>query len=224
MAHTITLRAQGATRASAARLSSPVSSRASMYFISPCFLSAIHWGKTCNSVKSRTGAMPLRSNPAARANCLMRVVRSGNKVGNGSSIVFQTVGSTVLFRQRTVARYSVSISIKPTIALPKYPIKTRQTEDSVERPCPPDSPCHIEVCVGTRFQCSSACQHFYVVQQILLRDLQAAIGISRLQVFKRKAPAFNYFLPEVNPTKAKPTSAIVKYPALTRDSRFRFVV
>src|SRR6266849_4107562 len=79
MAHTITLRAQGATRASVARLSSPVSSRACMYFISPCFPSAIQAGKTCNSPKSRTGAMPQRSNPASRADCLMRVGRSRDK-------------------------------------------------------------------------------------------------------------------------------------------------
>src|SRR5271157_2521096 len=78
MAHTTTLRAQGATRASDARLSFPVSSRASIYFIWPCFPSAIHGGKTCNSPKSRTGAMPQRSNPASRAHCLMRVGRSEN--------------------------------------------------------------------------------------------------------------------------------------------------
>src|SRR5271169_2252763 len=81
MAHTTTLRAQGATRASEARLSSPAASllRASMYFISPCLPSAIQAGKTCSSPKSRTGAMPQRSNPAARAHCLMRVGRSGSK-------------------------------------------------------------------------------------------------------------------------------------------------
>jgi hypothetical protein len=78
MAHTITLRAQGATRSSDTRLSCPVSSRASMYLISPCFPSAIHAGKTRNSAKSRTGAMPQRSNPASRAYCLMRVGRPGN--------------------------------------------------------------------------------------------------------------------------------------------------
>src|ERR1700704_2190844 len=79
MAHTITLRAQGATRASDARLSSPTSSQASMYFISPCFPSAIQAGKTCNSAKSRTGVMPQSSNPASRAHCLMRVGRSESK-------------------------------------------------------------------------------------------------------------------------------------------------
>src|SRR5277367_6307356 len=75
MAQTITLRAQGATRASVARFSSPASLRDSMYFISPCFPSAIQAGKTSSSPKSRTGAMPQRSNPASRAHCLMRVGR-----------------------------------------------------------------------------------------------------------------------------------------------------
>src|ERR1039457_1205697 len=79
MAHTTTLRAQGATRDSDARLSLPALSRPSMYFISPCFPSAIHSGNTCNSAKSRTGAMPQRSNPASRAHRLMRVGRSGDK-------------------------------------------------------------------------------------------------------------------------------------------------
>jgi len=50
-----------------------------MYFISPCLPSAIHWGKTRNSAKSRTGAMPQRSNPASRAHCWMRVERSEAK-------------------------------------------------------------------------------------------------------------------------------------------------
>src|SRR5208282_1970000 len=79
MAHTTTLRAQGATRASDARLSSPASSCASMYFISPFFPSAIHGGKRGNSPKSRTGAMPQRSNRAARAHRLMRGGRAGSK-------------------------------------------------------------------------------------------------------------------------------------------------
>src|SRR4029077_5471138 len=79
MAHTITLRAQGATRASDARLSSPASSRASMYFISPCFPSAIQLGKTCNSAKSRTGEMAQRSNPALGGHCFVRGERLGDK-------------------------------------------------------------------------------------------------------------------------------------------------
>src|SRR5450755_2810595 len=79
MAQTMTLRAHGATRASDARLSSPGSSRASMYFMSPCLPFAIHAGKTRNSANSRMGAMPQRSNPAARADCLMRVGRLGCK-------------------------------------------------------------------------------------------------------------------------------------------------
>jgi len=94
-----------------------------------------------------------------------------------------------------MARDSVSISIKPTIAPPKHLIKAWQAEQRVERPCPPDLPCHIEVCVGTRFQFSSAGQHSYVVQQILWRDLRAAVSRRGLQVFQRKSSRFNYFLP-----------------------------
>ena len=120
-----------------------------------------------------------------------------------------------------MARDSVSIPIKPTIAPPKHPIKTRQTEDCVERPCPPNLSCHIEVCIGTRFQFPGAGQYSYVVQQIFLRDLQATIVKSGLQVFKRKSPPPNYFLPEVNPTKAEPASAIVENPALARQNGFR---
>jgi hypothetical protein len=56
-----------------------------------------------------------------------------------------------------MARDSVSISIKPTIAPPKHSIKAWQAAERVERPCPPDLPCHI----GMRwhpipiFQCGS---------------------------------------------------------------------
>src|SRR6185437_1707730 len=122
-----------------------------------------------------------------------------------------------------MARDAESISIKPTISLPERPIKTRQTEDCVERPCPPDLPCHMEVSIGTRFQSSIACQDSYVVQQVLLRDLQAAVGGSGLQVFKGKAPSPHYFLPVVNPTKTEAASAIVEYPALAREDGFRFM-
>lgn len=123
-----------------------------------------------------------------------------------------------------MARYSVSISIEPTIALPKYPIETGQTKDSIERPCPPDLPCHIKVGVGTRFQFSSAGQYPYVVQQILLQNLQAAVNRSGLQVFNCEAPPFHDHLPQVNPAKTKPASTVVKYPALARKSGFRFVI
>jgi hypothetical protein len=123
-----------------------------------------------------------------------------------------------------MARDSISIPIKPTIAPPKGPIKTWQMKDPVERPCPPDFPCHIEVCVGTRFQCSRARQYSYVVQQIFLRVFQGAVGKSGLQVFSRKAPPSNYFLPKLNPTKTEPASTIVKYPTLTRQSGFRFLI
>ena len=124
----------------------------------------------------------------------------------------------------TVARDSVSVSIEPTISAPKYPIETWQTADRIERPCPPDLPSHIEVCVGARFQFAGAGQHSYVVQQILRGNSQAAVGRSGLQVLKREAPLRNYLLPEVNPTKTEPASAIVKYPARARQNRFRFMV
>ena len=51
----------------------------------------------------------------------------------------------------------------------------------------------MEVSIGTRFQYSIACQDSYVVQQVLLRDLQAAVGGSGLQVFKGKTPSPHYF-------------------------------
>jgi hypothetical protein len=123
-----------------------------------------------------------------------------------------------------VARYSVSVSIEPTIAPPQYPIKTWQAEDSIEMPRPPDSPCYIKVRIRARFQISGARQYLYVVQQILLRELQATIGMSGLQIFNRKTPAFNYFLPEVNPAKAETACPIVEYPALAGDSGLRLMV
>src|SRR5581483_699379 len=67
MAHTITLCAQGATRASDARFRAPRSSRASMYFISPACPAAIHSGNRSSSRASAAGAIPARSNPAAQA-------------------------------------------------------------------------------------------------------------------------------------------------------------
>jgi len=63
-------------------------------------------------------------------------------------------------------------------------------------------------------------QYPYVVQQILLRNLQAAVGGCGLQVLNGEAPWFNYFLPEVNPTKTEPASAIVEYPAFAREGGF----
>jgi len=129
-----------------------------------------------------------------------------------------------MLRQRTVAGDSVPISIKPAIAPPKDPIKAWKTEDCVERPCPPDSPCHVQVCVGARFRFSGARQYSYIIQQILLLNLQNAFGRSGLQVFNRKAPRFNCLLPVVNPTKAEPASSVVEYPTLARQRRFRFVV
>jgi hypothetical protein len=60
----------------------------------------------------------------------------------------------------------------------------------------------------------------YVVQQIFLRDLQTTVGICRLQVLKRKATAFHYVLPEVNPSIAKPASTVVKDPSFARHFGF----
>src|SRR5208282_2628291 len=115
-------------------------------------------------------------------------------------------------------RDSVPISIKPAITPPKHPIRTWRTEDCVERPCPPDSPCRIEIRVSTRFQFSGTRQNSYVVQQVLLWNSQTAVDSSGLQIFNCKAPPFNYLLPEVDPTKAEPASTIVKYPTFARRS------
>src|SRR5215472_1704644 len=123
-----------------------------------------------------------------------------------------------------MAGESVSISVKPAIATPKDRIKSGQTEDCVEGPCPPNSPCHIEVRVGTRLQFSAAGQYAYVVQSILRRDLQGTVSRSGLQVFKRKASPPNYLLPEMDPTKTEPASAVVKYPSLTRYNGLRVTV
>src|ERR1700723_3761196 len=64
MAHTTTLRAHEAARASDARFRWPCSSRASKYLISPAWPSAIQRGKYASSGESSTGAMPTSSNPA----------------------------------------------------------------------------------------------------------------------------------------------------------------
>src|ERR1700674_3776939 len=64
MAHTTTLRAHEAARASDARFRRPCSSRASKYLISPAWPSAIQRGKYSSSGESSTGAMPTSSNPA----------------------------------------------------------------------------------------------------------------------------------------------------------------
>ena len=61
-----------------------------------------------------------------------------------------------------------------------------------------------------------------VLSQIFGRDFQATVCISRLQLFKSKAPAFNCFLPDVNPTKAETASPVEEYPALTWDTGFMF--
>src|SRR5713226_6876453 len=123
-----------------------------------------------------------------------------------------------------MARDAISVTIEPTIAEPKHPIKSGQAEDCIEWPCPPDSPCHKEICIGPRFQLAIAGQYKDVIQQFLLRTFQAAILPGGLQVFERKTSSLNYLLPEVNPTKAEPASTIVKYPTHTREYRFRFSV
>ena len=121
-------------------------------------------------------------------------------------------------------RDSVSISIKPTVAPPKHPVKARQTKDGVEGPPPPDSSCHIKVRIGTRFQFSAARQDSYIVEQMFLRDVQAAVASGRLQVFQGETSPSNDLFPEMNPPKTEPAFAIVEYPALARESGLRFVV
>jgi len=74
MAQTTTLLAQGAADRNEARFNSPASSRASMYFISPAWPAAIHWGKCCSSENSRTGAIPASSKPASLAACFTHEV------------------------------------------------------------------------------------------------------------------------------------------------------
>ncbi len=123
-----------------------------------------------------------------------------------------------------MARDSVSISIEPAITQPKQRIETGQIKDCIERPCPPNSSRHVEVCVGARFEFSTPSQDSYVVQQVHLRDLQAAVGGGRLQVFKGKTPPSNDSLPQMNPTKAEPASPVVEYPALARESGLRLVL
>src|SRR5713101_1565745 len=68
----MTLRAQGNAVFKEARRRLPASSRDSRYFISPAWPTAIHSGKRASSGKSWTEEMPARSNPAARAECLMK--------------------------------------------------------------------------------------------------------------------------------------------------------
>jgi len=84
--------------------------------------------------------------------------------------------------------------------------------------------CAVDDMTRTRFNFSAAGQNSYVVQQILGRDFQAALGGSGLQVFKRKASPPNYFLPEMDPTKTEPAPAVVKYPSLARYNGLRFTV
>src|ERR1700685_2035770 len=57
---------------------------------------------------------------------------------------------------------------------------------------------------------------------MLLRDLQAAIRPSGLQIFEGKPPPTNCLFPEVNPAKTKATPAIVEYPTNPGRCLFRF--
>jgi len=63
-----------------ARFSRPCSSRASRYFISPAWPAATQAGKCSSSGKSRTGAIPARSNPVSSAKLLIWVVISEIRV------------------------------------------------------------------------------------------------------------------------------------------------
>src|SRR5260370_18333797 len=72
MAQTITLRAHGNADFREAGRRLPASSRDSRYFISPAWPAAIHSGKWASSGNSWTEEMPARSNPTARAECLMK--------------------------------------------------------------------------------------------------------------------------------------------------------
>src|SRR5579863_868040 len=103
-------------------------------------------------------------------------------------------------------------------------MEARQTEDCVERPCPPDSPRDIEIRIRTRFQFPRSSQDSNVVQQIFLRDSQATVSICRLQVLNCETSRHNNVLPEKNPAKAKSTAAVVEYPTLAGESRSGFLV
>src|SRR5664279_2889327 len=71
----MTDRAQGAALAREARFKFPASLRASMYFMSPAWPLAIHWGKNWCSEVSLTPATPARSNPASVASRLISLLR-----------------------------------------------------------------------------------------------------------------------------------------------------
>src|SRR5258705_11741256 len=80
----MTLRAQGNADLSEARRRLPASSRDSRYFISPARPAAIHSGKRASSGKSWTEATPARSNPAARAE---RLIKSEMRVAGGKIVL-----------------------------------------------------------------------------------------------------------------------------------------
>jgi hypothetical protein len=63
-----------------------------------------------------------------------------------------------------MARNAVSVTIEPTIAQPKHPIKTGEVEDCIEWPCPPDFSRHKEICIGPGFQIAIAGQNKDVIQ------------------------------------------------------------
>src|ERR1039457_3973472 len=59
-------------------------------------------------------------------------------------------------------RDAIPIARKPPITDPDQPVESRQTEDSIERPCPPDPPRHIEIHIGSGNQVASRRQQPYV--------------------------------------------------------------
>jgi hypothetical protein len=80
------------------------------------------------------------------------------------SAIYFLLEAPILCRQWTMTRDSVPVPIEPVVASPKHPIKTWQREDCIERPGPPDSSCHIKICIRARLQLSAPGQYPYVVQ------------------------------------------------------------
>src|SRR3990170_4518912 len=119
---------------------------------------------------------------------------------------------------------AVAVSIQPTIASPKQPVRSGETEDGVKRPGPPNSPGHKKVCICTRYALAAGGEHADVVQQILLRDVQAAVGPGGLQVFDGEASPLDNLLPHAHPSVAKPTASIVEDLALAKGRYTRLSV
>ncbi len=89
----------------------------------------------------------------------------------------------------------IAISIEPTIAAPKHPIEAGQAKDCEKGPCPPDSLRHEKIRIGAGFDAATARQYQDVIQQLIPRDLQAAVRPRRLQVFEYETSPFEYVLP-----------------------------